>query len=79
MVQLKQMDKLQLFYTDYITRDLVRQWIEQCADEWVVSELRNGKTGIGYADAIKIIDNSFTKLDEKFGQVKKANKDNQAR
>lgn len=73
------MDKLNLFYQDEITRETVKLWITQCADEWVLKQLREGKDVSGFKVANDIINDSFTKLDEKFGKVTPSSKVNQAK
>lgn len=73
------MDRLNLFYQDEVTRETVKLWISQCADEFVLSELRKGNDVAGYKTAMDILNDSFIKLDEKFGKVKSSKPINQAK
>ena len=73
------MDKLNLFYQDEVTRETVKLWINQCAQEWVLKQLELDKQVAGYKIAVDIINDSFTKLDEKFGKKIQSNNVNQAK
>ena len=73
------MDKLNLFYQDEVTRETVKLWLNQCAEEYALKQLREGKDVSAFKTATDIISDSFIKLDERFGKVKTANKINQAK
>ena len=73
------MDKLNIFYNDEHTRETVKAWITQCAEEWAISQLKADKEVTGFKVAMDVISDSFIKLDEKFGQKKASSKVNQAK
>ena len=73
------METLELFYNNEPAREAVKGFLNQCAEEWVLNQLKDDKSGVGYSTAVKIINDAFTKLDEEYGKKAKGDNKNQAK